>query len=175
MMTCRICPREDREQIDAMLLRGVTLRSIVEQHGKTSPPSLLRHKAHIPERLARAAALAAERGPKAHEAAEVAAAGQFLRKREALEARAARLLDDAERTGQLGPAAALLREMRELLKLFGEVSGELKMKTGGGVTVNVLNNPSFLVLQQRVVAALEDFPEARARVVAALADDASDA
>lgn len=162
MMTCRICPRPDREQIDSMLLRGTSLRDIARQCATTTKDSLHRHRAHVSERVALA-----------HDAAEVASADNLLSKIADLETTARRLLAKSEKGGKLAVSVSALRELRGVVELLGKISGELK--TGGGVTVNVLNNPSFLVLQQRVVAALEEFPEARAHVVAALADDASDA
>src|SRR5258708_6523879 len=114
-----------------------------------SAAAVLRHKAHLAERVARA-----------HDAQEVAGADTLLSKIGELEATGRRLLTKAERGGKLGVSVGALRELRGVVELLARVTGELK--SGGGLTVNVLNNPSFLVLQQRVVAALEDFPEARA-------------
>lgn len=152
--TCRICPREDRERIDADLIAGRALRDIAGQTG-TSKSALDRHKEHVSARMSKAA-----------DAREVTEGGRLLRKLEALEARASRLLDDAERTGQLAPAASLLRELRELLKVFGEISGELK--GGGGVTVNLFQLPEWGDVQRRLLSALAAFPEARIAAARAL-------
>jgi hypothetical protein len=153
---CRVCPREDRERIDADLIAGRGLRDIAGQTG-TSRSALDRHRAHVSERVARA-----------HDAQEVASADSLLGKLADLEGRATALLDKSEKRGQLGVSVAALRELRGVVELLARVTGELK-GGAGGLTINVLGNPQFLVLQQKVVAALEDFPEARARVVAALA------
>ncbi len=155
--TCRVCPREDRERIDAMLLRGVSTRSIAKQC-EANPPSaaaVLRHKAHLSERIAKAA-----------DASEVAEGGRLLRKLQRLEERAEGLLTKAERKGQLAAGASLIRELRELLRLFGEISGELK--GGTAVTVNLFQLPEWGDVQRRLLSALAAFPEAKAAAARAL-------
>jgi hypothetical protein len=112
---------------------------------------------------------------KARDAHEVAEGGRLLAKLSRLEGRVEGLLTKAEDTSQLGAASSLCRELRELLRLFGEISGELK--GGGGVTVNLLASPTWISVQRTIVVALAPYPEARDAVVQALgkADTVPDA
>lgn len=152
--TCRVCPRPDRDSIDRDLIAGRASRAIASQYGP-SRQALLRHKRHVSERIAKAA-----------DASEVAEGGRLLRKLQRLEERAEGLLTKAERKGQLAAGASLIRELRELLRLFGEISGELK--GGAAVTVNLFQLPEWGDVQRRLLSALAAFPEAKAAAARAL-------
>ncbi len=53
-MTCTICRREDRIEIDRAIVAGEPHRSIAKRTG-ASAPALFRHKAHVEDAMARAA------------------------------------------------------------------------------------------------------------------------
>jgi len=104
---------------------------------------------------------------KAHEASEVADAGRLLRKLQHLEGRVEGLLTKAERSGQLGPAASLVRELRELIRLFGEISGELE---AAKVKLQVqVNAPRFVIEMPRRLSR-EEWLEAHAASQLAIAE-----
>lgn len=151
MRTCSICPRTDRERIDAALVTGSPLRAIAGQTG-TSKSALERHRPHVTERMALA-----------HEAQEVAAADTVLAKVRGLERTARHLLEKSERKGQLGISVAALRELRQVVELLARVTGELE----SGVTVNLFAT-EWPSTQRRILDALEPYPEARLSVARAL-------
>lgn len=165
MMTCRVCLRPDREQIDRELVLGTTLRTISAQLGTNppapSPSALARHRAHIPAKLARAA-----------DAREVIEGGRLLRRLESLTDRAERMLTDAEKKKAFGPAAALIREVRECAKLLGTISGEIKGE-GHAVTINIIGSAEWQQLQAKILDALTPYADARLAVARALLPAAS--
>jgi hypothetical protein len=152
MRTCSICPRSDRDRVDAALVSGSPLRAIAGQTG-TSKSSLERHRRHVTERMALA-----------HGAQEVAAADTLLAKVGELESRARHLLQKSERRGQLGVSVAALRELRQVVELLARVTGELE----SGVTINLVQAPEWIAVQRRVLDALNEYPQARIAVARAL-------
>jgi len=97
--------------------------------------------------------------------AVTAAGGAVLAKIAALEADAKRLQAKAEKSGDYRTAIAALREMVRIVELLAKLQGELTE----GTTINILVNPQWLTIRAVIVAALAGYPEARARVVEALA------
>lgn len=148
MRTCSICPRTDRERIDAALVTGSPLRAIAGQTG-TSKSALERHRPHVTERMALA-----------RDAHEVAAADTLLAKVGELESRARHLLEKSERQGQLGTSVAALRELRQVVELLARVTGELE----SGVTINLVQSPEWATFARRMLHVLEPYPEARVSV-----------
>ncbi len=69
-------------------------------------------------------------------------------------------------SGKVSLALAAVREMRELLRLLGNASGELDDKPS--VRVNLMAAPEWLSIRGRLVAALAPYPAARNAVIAAL-------
>jgi len=102
--------------------------------------------------------------------------------------RAEKLLSEAEKSGKVDPATGerlplsprrlslalkAIDTMQSVAKTYGVGTGQLK--TGGAVvdnrslTVNVQSSEEWLSLRGRLVSALDDFPEAKAHVLLALA------
>jgi len=118
-------------------------------------PAVARHRdAHLSPAIAK---VEAERGSK------------LLNRVEHLITRTESILTTAEESGRVSVALQAVRELRELLRLLGNASGELDERPC--VTVNLLASPEWLAVRARIVAALEDHPAAKAAVAAALAGE----
>ncbi len=109
---CTVCIHPERAAIDAALVAGGSLRDIAGQF-TLSKSSLERHKAdHLPALLVKAAATS-----------ETERAGDLLAEARALKARTMKILDRAERVGDLRVALQAIREARgciDLLKAIHE-------------------------------------------------------
>lgn len=124
---CTICSRKDLADINQAMVAGEPLRQIAERCG-TSAQTLIRHRGHIPEHLA-----------KAQEAAEVADADSLLTQVTRQRDRAERLAGAAEtiltqavdakeaKTAleAIRTACAAVKEVRGCLELLGKVTQEL--------------------------------------------------
>lgn len=122
---CTVCGHSSRNEIDGAILARESFRGIARKYA-ISEDAVGRHREHVPKRLAKAAA-----------AVDVAEGGRLLSKLARLEQRAEGLLTKAEKKGALVAGAALVRELRELLKVFGEISGELKGAGAASVEVTL--------------------------------------
>jgi transposase-like protein len=115
-MLCTVCSNQNQGEIDQMLLAGTSLRQIARQHG-TSATALHRHKKHISKGLV-----------VAREAAVVAKADTLLDQVRNLLSQAERLTLRAEQAGSLDTALRGIAQVRGVLELLGEVSGQLAGK-----------------------------------------------
>ncbi len=149
---CTVCEHEKVEEINRLLLAGVSLRNIAKQFAVTDA-ALFRHKRHIPAGMV-----------KAQEAQEIAKADNLLAQVAGLRDKALSILATAEQAGDLRTALQGIKEARACLELLAKLQGELQERT----TVNVLINPQWLSLRTVILAALDEYPEARLRLVAAL-------
>ena len=152
---CTVCTHSERPAIDRELVGGTAaIRNLAERFG-LSPAALLRHReSHLPRLLVKAKA-----------AEEQAEAGTLLAKLEKLEARIARALDQAEASKDYRGVFAGVREMRELVRLLGELRGELESGPRVQVAVNVQAAPAELdpdTLEHEARLALELAAELRA-------------
>lgn len=131
---CSICLRPDRIAIDADILeRSGSLRTIAKRYA-TSAATLIRHRDHIPKRLA-----------KAVEVQEVAAATTLLGKVQDLEIDARRIGRTAESAGDLRTALGAIAQLVRIVELLGKVTGEIAQ--GNNVQVNVAYQPVIQVAQ----------------------------
>ena len=150
---CTVCEHEKVEEINRLLLEGVSLRNIAKQYF-VSAASLHRHKeGHLPAKLV-----------KAQEAREIAKADSLLDQVIELRDKALSILDKAEQAGDLRTALQGVREAKGCLELLAKLQGELQERT----TVNVLVNPQWITLRTVILQALEPYPEARLKLAAAL-------
>ena len=108
---CSLCASPRRDEIDAALVEGRdSFRNIAERFG-TSPQTVLRHKAHVPERLALA-----------RRDADVRSAETLAEKLSRLEDDLRRLLAKAEGEGDLRAAIAAVKTALDLAGLAHKVS-----------------------------------------------------
>ena len=150
-LSCSVCAHEDRDAIDAELVRGVSLRAIASAHPPLTHHAIGRHKrAHLSPALIAAHERRVERN-----------AGSLLDRVEDLISRAERLLRAAERDGRASTALSAVRELRSLLELWGKATGELDDRPQ--ITVNLLASPEWLSVRDAVFGALTAYPDARQR------------
>ena len=150
---CTVCEHEKVEEINRLLLEGVSLRDIAGRYS-VSKTALHRHKkGHLPAKLV-----------KAQEAREIAKADSLLDQVTELRDKALSILDKAEQAGDLRTALQGVREAKGCLELLAKLQGELQERP----TVNVLVNPQWITLRTVILEALDPYPEARQAVVWAL-------
>jgi lambda repressor-like predicted transcriptional regulator len=150
---CTVCEHEKVEEINRLLLKGVSLRNIAKQYS-VSAASLHRHKdGHLPAKLV-----------KAQEAREIAKADTLLDQVAGLRDKALSILDKAEQAGDLRTALQGVREAKGCLELLARLQGELQEQA----TVNILINPQWLSLRTVILEALDRYPEDRQAVARAL-------
>lgn len=139
-MICKICSDESQGEIDRQLLAGTPLRQIAKQHG-TSASALFRHKKHIAQVLV-----------VAREAAVIVKADTLLDQVKNLLAQAERLTERAEQAGSLDTALRGIAQVRAVLELMGEVSGQLAGKgTQIAIGINAggaVQPPDFTALSE---------------------------
>ena len=150
---CTVCEHEKVEEINRLLLEGVSLRDLAGRYS-VSKTALHRHKeSHLPAELT-----------KAREAREIAKADSLLDQVTELRDKALSILDKAEQAGDLRTALQGVREAKGCLELLARLQGELQEQA----TVNVLINPQWLSLRTVILQTLEPYPEARLRLAEAL-------
>ena len=114
---CSICLHPDRDAIDRDLLAQRPYRHIAAHYG-TSTGALQRHKEHLPVALTQA-----------QEAEAVAHGDDLLAQVRGLQAKAERILSQAEAEGKLTVALQAIREARSCVELLGKLMGELEGRT----------------------------------------------
>jgi hypothetical protein len=149
---CSICLRPDHDAIDRDLLAQRPYRHIAAQYG-TSTGALQRHKEHLPVTLTQATAAEA-----------IAQGDNLLAQVLGLQAKAERILSQAEAEGKLTVALQAIREARGCVELLGKLMGEIEGRT----TVNVWMAPEWLALRGALIEALAPFPQARQAVTSTL-------
>jgi hypothetical protein len=149
---CSICLHPDRDAIDRDLLAQRPYRHIAAHYG-TSTGALQRHKDHLPVALTQA-----------HAAEAVAQGDDLLAQVRGLQAKAERILSQAEAEGKLTVALQAIREARGCVELLGKLMGELEGRT----TINVWMAPEWLELRGALIEALAPFPRARQAVTSTL-------
>src|SRR5690606_14632570 len=111
---CTVCGHEKVEEINRLLLEGVSLRDLAGQYS-ISKTALHRHKKdHLPAKLV-----------KAQEAREIAKADSLLDQVIELRDKALSILDKAEQAGDLRTALQGVREAKGCLELLARLQGEL--------------------------------------------------
>lgn len=150
---CGICSHEQREEINASLLSGTSLREISERFGNFSIAALHRHKQkHLPQKMVKAA-----------EAAEVVEAGTLLDRLKALNRETAAILKEARGRNDDRALRAIARAEKQL-ELEARLLGELNE----GVRVSLTTSPDWLATRSAILRAIDPYPEARRAVLEAL-------
>jgi len=149
---CTICEHPQVDEINKLLLEGVSLRDIARQYS-VSRAALHRHKDHIPADLA-----------KAREAKEVAQADNLLDQLKDLQRRTLAILQAAEQDNDHGMALKAIKEARGNLELLAKLLGELQERQ----VINILVAPEWVSLRAVILTALEPYPEAKHALAEAL-------
>lgn len=157
---CVICDHPDRSVFElAVARRETTVSAVARKLGLHHSTSQYHFAEHV---------------PKALEAASQALARQTLSAGLALDEEMADLyhrtiaiLDTAERTRKLALALGAIREARGNLELIARMTGRLKPDT----QVNVLvTSAEWIAMRDRILDALEPYPEALAAVLRAVGE-----
>ena len=153
---CPICNHPQRQAIDKALLATESLQHVTSLFN-VPYRSLFNHKKnHVTAKL-----------KKAKEVSEGAEADSLLKRIKSLETKALSLLDKAESSGDLRTALHGVREARACLEILAKLQGELAQE--GATTVNVLvTSPAWVEMRTVIITALEDYPEAKAKLTEAL-------
>jgi hypothetical protein len=151
---CTVCDHADLVVIDAALVAGRSFRAIACQYS-LGREALRRHKAdHLTATLA-----------KAKEAQEAAKGDDLLGELRKLQKMTLVILNRTGAAGNNKGALMAIREARANLELLGKLLGQLRE---AAPVVNVLvTTPEWLTLQGRLLAVLDDHPEAKRAVVEA--------
>lgn len=194
---CSICTHSERLEIDRLLLSGESYRKIAERFGLSTGSISRHRVAHVGTDLrdvrevmiqAREEALAEVKAEIKDEvktrsledvkAEVIAEARESIASRlelckshfdqlRVLRERAAIALETAEGAEDVKVALLAIKELRELVRLWGELEGKLQSQP----TVNILVAPQWLELRTIIVSALRPHPEALEAVLAALPDE----
>jgi hypothetical protein len=141
-----------KAEIDAALLSGTPYRDIAGQFD-ISKSAIERYVNSQPEQLT-----------KAQHAHEVASADVLLGQVEELRSKMFAMFNKMERAGNYATAIKAARELRAIYELLLETEGRLNRAP----QVNVLLSPEWGHVRGVLLAALIDYPDARASVAAAL-------
>ena len=154
--TCTVCSHKDVDEINRLLLCSDSYRDIARQFG-LSKDALARHKeSHIPELLL-----------KSQDVKDSLQADNLLTQLQEARARAIELLDMAISAGDTkvyGPPSSYLSEIRQQIKLWAELEGKLSSQP----QITIINNPEWVELRAVILTALDDFPDAKQRVINAI-------
>src|SRR5829696_7478950 len=154
---CTVCTHPDAVLInEALIIEKVSNRSVAKQYG-VDHNAVQRHRKHVPQLLV-----------KASQAMEVAQADDLLDQVRDLQRRALSILDKAEAADELRTALAAIAQARGNLELLGKLAGELQQEGATNIQIALSAHPDFVRLRAAVVGALEEHPEARWAVAAAL-------
>lgn len=151
---CSICTHPQREAINEALATGAPNRRVAAQYGVTES-AIRRHKAsgHISKKLTKAAM--------AHERLD---ATKLLEIMEKLLGEAIQTLKDAKVSRDDRTRLAAINTAANLGRTLLEVTGELK----NAPTINILLSPQWIQIRSVVLTSLEDYPEAKVKLVEAL-------
>jgi hypothetical protein len=178
--TFKVCEHKDRPRIELACASGQSDRKIAAEFG-VSRDSVRRHWAgHVsasrkaelvagPVELAKLAKMAAEQDASLLDYLAILRTNLFW------------LFEDARKRGLVLDCASIADKLLKVLKVIGELSGQLRQ---AGITINnvnavgsvnavpalVLNDPQIIRMQAAIISALSPFPEARGAVIAALRD-----
>ncbi|RJE46817.1 hypothetical protein A7K50_12390 [Dehalobacter sp. MCB1] len=182
---CGPCGDKRRNELDRRLLEmeisGETYRGISQDFGY-SEDALRRHKLrHLIIDLSEIKQAKEEARVEAHEkvkaeeleqtkadvkecmATRLENAANFFDQLKEIRAKAASLLDQAEGARDLRAAGTFLKELRETIRLWAELEGQLPQ-----TQITIVNNPEWVELRAVILTALDDFPEAKKRVIDAI-------
>ncbi len=125
---CSVCDHRQRGDIDRALVEGGSVRDVARRFG-VGRNAVHRHRkgGHIAEALA-----------KASEAADVARGDDLLARVRGLEDRALRILDRAERAGELRVALRAIAEVRSTIKLLADTERKRLMDEEQTISVDEL-------------------------------------
>jgi len=187
---CSICTHPERLEIDRLILSGESYRNIAKQFG-LSIGTISRHKeAHIGTDLqdvrevmvaAREEALAEIKSEvKARDlkeikeeiitearettAARLETAASYLDQLILLRQKAADILEDAAKAGDLKTALMGIKEARACIETLARIEGQLS----DAPQITIINSPEWVEVRTVIIQALDPYPQAKEAVVNAI-------
>ena len=152
MPQCRVCASDQRRAIEGAMLAGQSIRTVAEQFGMSATGVWRHRQHHLPAALLRA-----------RDTADVAQADSLLADLQALRLRAARLLDRAERLGDIHGAVAAIREARSLVELLSRTMARAQPQPPP-----LADSDEWHAVRAAIEDALSGYPAAQAAVAARL-------
>jgi len=150
---CSVCVHPKQGLIDKAIVAGESYRDIAGRYG-LSRSAVERHaNGHLPTTLV-----------EAEEAKEAVRAGDLLNEVNSLKDRALTILDTAEKAEDWRTALGCIKEARGSIELLAKMIVALQTSA----EVDVLRSPEWLELRQRIITALQPYPEAKEALVRAL-------
>jgi len=149
---CTICFHDNREQIEKDILEAqLSYAAIGMKYGFSTSP-VQSHKKHMGAMTAQTTKVST-----------LSAADSLCDQIVALEDRTLHILDIAEKAKHLSVAVSAIREVRAIIELKAKLTGDMVTKT-----VSVHHTPEWVRIRGALMTALQDYPTARAAVVAAI-------
>jgi hypothetical protein len=135
--SCSVCSSKHRKAIEKAVVQGRSNRAIAAQYG-LSASAVFRHHCHVATALAKAA-----------EARQIDLGSTLLDRLAALQTDFRRLAEKAEATGEWPSAIVAARELRETLKLIGELQSQAR--GGKKLEVHVVfdEHPALLAHEEK--------------------------
>ncbi len=147
---CKTCQHPEINRINEMLVSGVSSYKVAEKFNLKDRGVRLHREKHLPKTLVKAKKLKEE-----------SAADELLARVEQIHDKAISIMEQAEQNRKYSSAVGALREARQCLELVGRLVGELK----SGHTINIHYNPEWILIRGTIFEVLEEYPEARAKLV----------
>ena len=143
---CKICTHRKHSEISDVLMRGEESLSALARRFGVSEDSLSRHRAN---HLVKAVVPVPE--PQ-----EAKRDGDLVGQVQDLQRKTLEILEQAEQVGNQRTMLLAVEQSRRNLELQAKLLGELK----SGKTVNILVMPEWLELKEKLMRALQPYPEA---------------
>lgn len=151
---CSLCVHSDRPQIDESIVAGARYRDVARQFG-VSKDAVSRHMAHIAPALV-----------EARQAGEVAQADDLLGDIRDLKADLKQARKEALEAGKYNSLALLANSEMRAYELLAKIYETLNGRSNS----DVLANPLWREMRERVVDAFRDDPGGLAKLLGALAE-----
>lgn len=152
--TCSICARDDVEAINRDIFAGIPFERLHEKY-HASVGALHRHKKHTETQLMTAQPI------------DIADSNNVMLRIKELDSRADTLYKASVKADDRLNAVRALKELREIIALYARLTGELNTQQQV-IHQHLHVTPEWISLRQRILTALEPYPEARWAVVRAL-------
>ena len=154
---CTICAHTNRNDIDLLLVDGVSFRNIAEQYS-LSTTAIHRHKNNCLAATMAKAEMAAEQ-------VEIMNGGNLLDQLRNLNRETLAILAEAKTLKDYQIALKAITRAERQIELQARLLGELQE---GTTTVNILVTPEWQAMRGRLLSALAPYPEARLAIVKAI-------
>ena len=164
---CNVCNHPDRASIELGLANKVPIRVLGKRYG-VSPDSVWRHGSrHMSAELHGQLMTRGRMTPEDLENLRITESEGVLQHLVAVRGRLYGLMDAATEQDDYRGAAAIGNQIGKNLETTAKLLGDIRTGTVN-VTNNVLLMPEFHALRTSIMAALRQYPEARAEVAKAL-------